>query len=88
MTKEEILSSLISDIGYNYENIKVTEGFANDLITIAEKAMSEFADQEKKKEAIEFAEWIIDRDNWSKMQGNFEWTKTTEQEYLDFKNKP
>lgn len=48
--KREILEPLIGRTGYNYSNIKGTEGHSNDLLEIAEKAMEQYAD-------LKLSEW-------------------------------
>ena len=40
-TAEEVLKPMVNKIGYNYENILNTEGFANDILNIAIKAINQ-----------------------------------------------
>lgn len=76
-SREEILTSLISKIGYSYDNIKSLEtGFAKDMLEVCEKAMEEYAQQFRSPDMAEpgFVEYINEsRASFIKHIHSMEW---------------
>lgn len=68
-TKEELLKPLPTT--YEYDGHGGSDAFVSKDHVV--EAMQAYADQEKRKEAIAFAEWIVDND-WYQNQAN-EWIK-------------
>lgn len=86
MTRETILLEALKKIANDLPTYTVSEDYV-ELKRIAQQAIAAYGKGGDGQNAIEFAEWIIHRDDWRDMRGNWDWTKTTAELYQLFTSK-